>query len=91
VGGGTSEVPPYFKEPKRVGLKTHFQGATQRFWIKLHLDDISQILIEYAYLIDFSLSGYLWEKYQIVDQIKNGILIIKENGYDGYGYYYIKY
>lgn len=72
-------------------MKTHFQGVAQRFWIKLHLDDISQILIEYAYLIDFSLSGYLWEKYQIVDQIKNGILIIKENGYDGYGYYYIKY
>jgi hypothetical protein len=46
---------------------------------------------DYTYLMGFSWSGYLWPEYQIVDQIKNDTLIIKENGYDGYDYYYTKY
>ena len=46
---------------------------------------------KYTYLMSFSWYGYLWPEYQIVDRIKNDTLIIKEDGFDGYDYYYTKY
>jgi hypothetical protein len=43
-----------------------------------------------TYLLSYSWSGYLWPEYRIVDQIKSDTLIIKDNGDDGFAYYYTK-
>ena len=46
---------------------------------------------DYTYLMSFSWSGSLWPDYQIIDQIKNDTLIVRDYVSDGYDNYYTKY
>jgi hypothetical protein len=46
---------------------------------------------EFTYLLGYSRLDYPWPEYDIVSQIKNDTLIIRDNLDDGYDYYYTKY
>ena len=46
---------------------------------------------EFTYLLSYSWSGYLWPEYNIIEQIKNDTLVIREYIDDGLRYYYTKY
>jgi len=46
---------------------------------------------DYTYLLSYTWSGYLWPEHEIVKQIKNDTLIVRDYVSDGYDYYYTKY
>jgi len=46
---------------------------------------------DYTYLLSYTWSGYLWPEHEIVKQIKNDTLIIRDYVSDGYDNYYTKY
>ena len=46
---------------------------------------------EFTYLLGYSRLDYPWPEYDIVSQIKNDTLIIRDNLDDGYDNYYTKY
>jgi hypothetical protein len=43
-----------------------------------------------TYLLSFYWKGNVFPEDYVVDQIKNDTLIIIDNAYDGYYYYYVK-
>ena len=55
-------------------------------WIKTYIGSN-----DYTYLLSYSWSGYLWPEHEIIDQIKNDTLIVRDYVSDGYSYYYTKY
>jgi len=46
---------------------------------------------DFTYLLSYSWSGYLWPENEIINQIKNDTLIIRDYVSDGYSYYYTRY
>lgn len=45
----------------------------------------------FTYLLSYSWSGYQWPEHEIISQIKNDTLVIRDYVSDGYDYYYTKY
>jgi hypothetical protein len=74
--------------PNHITLGDDVSGTTADttiVWV-----NSTNIFNQQTYLMSFQWEGNIFPEYKIVDQIKNDTLIIIDNAYDGYSYYYVK-